>query len=302
MRAGAVLGVFALICALDARENRIQKILARVAEEAEVFRMAAPKVVGEETLRQKVVKKPGRFHPRLGSGAVKPVALQYRTREVVSEYGYSTFKDSPDVLHEFREVISVDGRQVATREKARQTLSLGVTSRDDRLKKRMLETFEKNGLVGAATDFGQLILLFGRRRLGDYKFESAGTGRIGGENVLGVTFRQTAGKEGVTIFQGRKVIRRPLLGTLWVRESDFLPMRIEFTAVREQGDRAVAEDATVDYAMSKHGVLLPASVVHQQRVAGQVVVENNFEYSSFRMFSAETEIKFTEVPAEPPKK
>ncbi len=295
MRIGAALAAAAVVWPAAAQQDVRQKALARLAEEAEAFFSAAPRVVGEETLRQKVVQRAARFRPRIGSDMTPP-PLKYKTREIVSEYGYSALRDSPSALHEFREVTKVDGRQVMTQETARRTLTLGVTSQDDRLKKRMLETFEKHGLVGAATDFGQVLLLFGKRRLGDYEFEPAGKGRLRDEDALGLIYRQTEGKETFTIFEGRKVIRRPLRGELWLRESDYLPLRIILTASREQGDNVVVDEATVDYAMSRFGVLLPESVVHRQRVAGQVVVENSFQYSSFRMFSAETEIKFKEIP------
>lgn len=43
-----------------------------------------------------------------------------------------------------------------------------------------------------------------------------------------------------------------------------------------------------------------AGVVHRQFAAEQLVVENVFQYGTFRKFSAEAEVKFTEVP-EPPK-
>ena len=187
------------------RRNRDvrQKALARVGRGGGRSSPPAPRVVGEETLRQKVVQRAARFRPRVGSDMTPP-PLKYKTREIVSEYGYSALRDSPNALHEFREVTKVDGRQVMTQETARRTLTLGVTSQDDRLKKRILETFEKHGLVGAATDFGQVLLLFGKRRLGDYEFEPAGKGRLRDEDALGLIYRQTEGKETFTIFEGRK--------------------------------------------------------------------------------------------------
>ncbi len=290
-------GVAAVACALagGAQQDVLSKTLARVAEEAEAFYSAAPKLLGEETLRQRVVQGRSRFRPRIGSGAKVPEP-KFRTREIVSEYSYSTLRESPNALHEFREIISVDGREVKSRETARRTLTLGVTSQDDRLKKRMLENFEKHGLVGAATDFGQVILLFGKRRLGDYQFTFAGKATVREQDAVGFSFNQTEGKESITIFEGRRVIRRPLRGELWVGEKDYLPLRVVLTATREQDGRIVVDEARVDYTMSTHGVLLPERVVHQQRVSGQLVVENSFEYASFRMFTAETEVKFKELP------
>jgi hypothetical protein len=290
-----------LLASSAAAHNPLQEALARVAEEAEAFRVLAPRVLGEETLHQKATEGHFRFRPRVGKAALQPPPRKIRMREIVSEYGYSTFKESPNVLHEFRDVVSVDGRRVKDPEKARQTLTMGVTSREDRLKKRLLKNFEKHGLKGAATDFGQIILLFTKRRLMDYQFQFAGAGRIGSYEALGWTFRQTDGKEAVTVFEGRKVIRRPLQGELWVRESDFLPIQIRLAIVRERDEQTVRDEATVDYAMSPHGLLLPTSVLHREFAANELVVENHFEYSSFRMFSAEADIKFTEVPSQSPK-
>lgn len=296
MRTRVTAAAIGLALTAAAQEGTLEKALARVAEEAEAFRSAAPKVLGEETLRQRAVSKLARFRPRIG-GDTKPPEVKYKTREIVSEYSFSTLRESPNVLHEFREVVAVDGRPVKTREMARRTLTLGVTSQDDRVKKKMLENFEKHGLVGAATDFGQVILLFGKRRFDDYQFAFAGKSRIREQDVIGFSFRQREGKESMTIFEGRRVIRRPLQGELWVRETDYLPVRVVLSALHEQGANTAVDEATVDYSMSKYGALLPDSVVHRQRVAGQVVVENAFQYASYRMFSAETEVKFTELPA-----
>ncbi len=275
------------------------KILARVAEEAEAFRRLAPDVLGEETLKQRARKGVSRFRPHIGSGGEKLSAPKYATKQIVSEYGYSAFSEAPDSLHEFREVVSVDGRAIKAREKARQTLAEGMRSQDDRLKKRLLEEFERHGLTGAVSDFGQLILLFGQRRLEKYEFQFAGKARVGPDEAIALSFRQTGDQGGVTIFENRKVVRRPLQGELWVRETDFLPLRIKLVTVRERDRYVIRDEATVDYAMTGHGALMPASVVHRQYAADQLMVENLFQYGTFRKFSAEAEVKFTESPKQP---
>lgn len=277
-------------------EERLAQILSRVSEEAEVFRQMAPKLLSQETLRQRALEASPRFRPRLGQAATQPSKPQYRTREIVSEYTFSSFRESPNTIHEFRQVISVDGRQVATREKARSTLVLGIRSEDDRLKKRLLEEFARHGLSGAAADFGQLILLFTRRRLENYSFQYAGAGRLGAENAAILSFRQKAGEESLTIFERRKAIREPLEGRLWVREPDFLPLRIELHADRKDGEQLIRDEATVDYVMSPHAVITPASVVRRRFAGGLLVVEDVFQYSPFRLFAAEAEIKFTQAP------
>jgi hypothetical protein len=295
----AALASVALLAQPQA-DPRLQSILERVSEEAGVFAQMAPKVIGKETLHQKARKRPPRFRPRIGKAALQPPPVRYQTREIVSEYGYSTFKDAPDSLHEFRQVVSVDGRPVNKVEKARTTLTLGVSSADDRLKKKMLQQFEKYGLVGAATDFGPMLLLFRRRQLANYSFQFTGAGRIGADKALILSYRQLEGPQSLTIFEGRTATRARLQGQLWVRESDSLPLRITLNTEQEEDGRKATYQATVDYARSSHGVMLPASVRYVRLVDGEMMVENLFEYSNFRMFQVEAEIKFT--PAEPPPK
>jgi hypothetical protein len=269
---------------------------SRLAEEAEVFAHAARNVLAQETLHQRTRKPARRFRPRIGEGAAALPKEEFLTREIVSEYGFSSFKDSPAALHEFREVTSVDGRKVQAQEKARRTLTLGVKSADDNLKKQMLRDFEKHGLTGAVTDFGQLILLFTKRRLANYTFEVSGSERIGADSAVLLSFRQIGGDERLTVFAGHEARRTPLDGVIWLREPDFRPLRIRLNSERRDGEFLVKTEATVDYAMSAHGCVLPASVAHRETAGDKLLTENRFEYTPFRKFGAESELKFGDVP------
>ena len=282
----------------------VQAMTARISEEAEVFARSARSVLSEETLRQKARKPGSRFRPRVG----QPPKDEFVTREIVSEYGYSSYQDSPNALHEFRTVITIDGKKFQTVEKARRALSLGVTSADDELKKQMLRDFEKHGLIGAVTDFGQVVLLFTKRRLPDYEFALLGQERIGAETAAVLSFKQKTGKESLTVFTTRSAVRSGLQGYIWVRMPDYLPLRVRLLSARKDGAFFVTTDATVDYAMSPHGCILPTRVEHREYVAtepgkpgGQLLAENIFQYAPFRKFSAESEVKFSEVPIDPPK-
>ena len=62
----------------------------------------------------------------------------------------------------------------------------------------------------------------------------------------------------------------------------------------------IRDEATVDYVQSAHGFLTPASVVHRHLVDGKVITENLYRYEPFKMFSADAEIKFTELETPPP--
>src|ERR1700689_3795442 len=63
-----------LFLASAAGAQTLPEILSRVSEEAEVFRRVAPQVLSEETLTQRALKPPPRFHPRLGATAAQPLA------------------------------------------------------------------------------------------------------------------------------------------------------------------------------------------------------------------------------------
>src|SRR5260370_16471671 len=280
--AGLILATYAW-----AQQSDIPKMTGRLAEEAEVFAHVARAVLSEEKLAQRTRKPVPRFHPRVGGSATR-LKDEFLTREIVSEYGYSSCKDSPAALHEFRTVTSVDGKKVMAPEKARRALTLGVKSTDDATKKQMLRDFEKHGLIGAATDFGQLILLFTKRRLADYQFAVSGQDSIGADTATILGFKQKGGQEALTIFEGNTALRAALQGVIWVRNPDYLPLRIKLLSARKEGAYVVNTEATVDYAMSPHGCILPAAVVHRDTVAGKLITEHLSQYPPSRQFGADS--------------
>lgn len=287
---------FAVLCA---QPDTLTRILNRVSEEAEVFAREAPLMISQETLRQHALRSQSRFRPRIGAEALKTHPLVYQDRILVSEYGFTTLEGSPGVVREMRRVVSVDGKKVESEEKARQSLTLGLKSDSDRAKKKLLQDFEKNGLIGAAVDFGQLILQFRRRNLAKFHFEMKGETRSGPDEVLIVAFRQQDGPGGLTLYQGNDANRAELTGEVWVRKNDFLPVRVSLTTERKDGEIVTRHTAAVDYQRTPFGVLAPAAVKHQEIVNGILKTENRYEYTPFRKFAADAEIKFTEVPEMP---
>lgn len=269
-------------------------MLDRLAEEAELFRQLAPKVVARETLVQRAREDSARGFPiRIGRSAQKPAVPEYKRRQIVSEYTFAPLKGDTGPLHEFRQVITVDNRRVTAEEKARETLTAGLKSQDDRSRKRMLERFEKHGLKGAASDFGQLILLFTNRRLSDYDFTQAGDDAVGPEPVRVVRFAEKAGRGRLLIIERSKAIYRPLEGQIWFRKSDDLPVRITLRTTRESEQGVtVRDEATVDYVRSPHGLVVPAAILYRQFSGLALTVENLYRYSPFRRFAADTEIRF----------
>jgi hypothetical protein len=285
---------------IGAQAQTLPEILSRVSEEAEVFRHVAPEVLAEETLTQRGIKPPGRFRPRVGAAATKTTPTNLQTREIISEYSLGTLKDALQSLHEFRQVVSVDGRAVSSAASARHTLVLGLSSSDDHAKKRMLEEFQKHGLSTAVVDFGPLLLLFTKRQMGSYHFELAGTDRMGADQVQIVSYRQISGPDRMLVFQGRQAIHQPIEGRIYARMPDGLPLRITITESREAGKHRFRDEATVDYVQNANGFVAPAAVVHKGYADDQLMVEDEFRYTVFRKFGADAEIKFS-VPAEPVK-
>jgi hypothetical protein len=280
-------------------DDQTQKMTARVSEEAEAFAKLAPEVLGTETLHQKAQKPPARFHPRVGDAAKGPPAPSFRERTVVSEYGFTSFSNEPGALHELRQVVSVAGRKVEDSKKAQDSLAKVIMASDDGRKKEVLKQFEKVGLLGAVTDFGQLILLFARRELERYEFAVKGPDTLENAPVLVFTYKQLDGPEGLTLIQANKkdqLHRLRMQGEIWVNPESYVPMRITMVAMEGVENAPLHEEASVDYAMSKFGALLPVSTTHRELRAGKVIAENHFSYSDFRKFGASSDIKFEVAP------
>jgi hypothetical protein len=272
--------------------------LARLSEEAEAFRRIAPETLSQETWTHRAAVAKRRFVPRVGKAALER-PYRYATREVVSEYGFATLRagaDSQPALHEFRSVVAVDGRAVAKEEEARRSLALGLRSQDDRLKKQMLDRFRRLGVMEPAVDFGQIILLFGRRNLDRYRIEPAAQRLIGAEPVAVYEFEEIEGPGALTKFEGRQMTTARLRGQIWSRQRDLLPVRITVETAPVEGDSR-RDEAVIDYAMSPHGALLPTSVVHRAWDGDFLMAENTYRYTPFRRFAVDAEIKFTEAPA-----
>ena len=283
-----------LLVSMLRADEQTQKMTARVSEEAEAFMRLAPEVLGTETLHQKALKPPGRFRPRAGTAALSAPAPEWKEREIVSEYGFTAFSGASGAIHELRRVISVDGHKVDDTKKAQDALAKVITASDDARKKDMLRQFEKYGLTGAATDFGQLILLFARRSLERYEFTQRGTRMLGDVPVLTFAYKLLDGKEALTLIDGNQkdqTARLGIEGEIWVRADSYVPVRITLTASRGDGIASIREEAAVDYAMSEYGAVLPVGTAHRELHGGTVTVENHFTYAGFRKFGASSDVK-----------
>ena len=195
----------------------------------------------------------------------------------------------------------MDGRTIQSQESARHALSLNLKSPDERLRKRMLEEFGRYGLVDVATDYGLILLAFTKRGLAQMSTSEAGEAWIGAEQAAAIHWRQTSPEGGELAFRGRQVARTPLEGILWVRKDDGLaPAGAGLGRVFGLPTEPSATRPASITSLSPHGFLTPASVLHRHLVDGKLMTENLYRYEPFKVFSADTELKFTDLPEMPP--
>lgn len=278
--------------AADVPRGRPEEALRRLSEEADAFARTARQVTAQEVLTQRALLTGPRLRLRAGEAAVADRGPHWQIHEIISEYGFSAFRDRPGAIHEFRQVVFADGREVAAPEQARANLAKGIASADDGLKQQMLRDFQSYGLLGGAYDFGQLILLFTRSALGNYQFTPRGEAWVGADRALVCDYRQGGGDQALTVFEGNKKVRVPLAGTIWFRCGDWLPLRIALVTERIEKKFVLRDEATVDYTSGRSGGVVPASVLHRQFVNDEIVVQDHFAYSSFRRFSVDSTIQF----------
>ena len=164
----------------------------------------------------------------------------------------------------------------------------------------MLEDFARHGLVDIATDYGIFLLAFNKRGLQNMKLALAGEEQVGADAVWAIAWQQTSSDGGMLEFLGNQASHRALQGRLLVRKSDGLPLRIQSWSEHPQEGHMIRDEGTVDYRQSPHGFLTPASVVHRHLIDGKLITENLYRYEPFKLFSADAEIKFTELDTPPP--
>lgn len=272
-------------------------LLNRLSEEAEAFFTNITRVVGTETLRQKAMRTDRRFRPRIGSAA-PPV--EWRNKEVVSEFGVSLFSEGGGLLHELRKVQQVDGREVRKATEARMSLALDMRSSDDRIRRKLLLDLEQYGLTGAATDFTLSLLMFRKQPIRGFTFGPVTKTRLGADELLAVRFVQREGEGQFTVFEGNQTHRQKLQGEVWLRLPDGVPLRIILLA-GTPGEKGVTivDEGRVDYLPSAQGFLLPVAVVHRRFRNRELFLEEVYSYQRFQRFSADAEIRFEEVDAAP---
>jgi hypothetical protein len=272
------------------------ELTSRVAAQAELFAAKALGTVTEESLLQRSFNAPEHAHFAIGAAAV-PLPPQYLVHEVVSAYSIGSLKgDESGNLVEFREFVSMNGNTVQTPEAAHKAMALDIAAGEDRIRKKMLAEFTKLGLVDVATDYGLILLAFTGRGQGNLELRESGSEWVGVDDTIVWSWRQLSG--GALEFRGRKTTRRPMHGSIWIRKSDAMPLRISASMEHDEPKHHLRDDASIDYVLSSFGCVTPATVVHRHFVDGVPLTENLYTYAPFHLFTTDTKIlQFGEPPA-----
>ena len=265
---------------VQAQDAGLTEALTEVARAATTFWHLAPDYVARETLDEKALTLPKR-RLRAGASAVEPPQPEFGHREIVSYYALSSFRSAPEALHEFREMVSVDGQNLTGANGADQ-LRIILNGGDDKAKKGLLERFEKTSLAVAATDFGQLILLFTKANQVKYNFRAQGSALAGADRALIVDFSQSAGAEALRVAEAGKEMREPLTGQIWIREAGFMLLRITLRTAHLERSRTIRDEARVDYEPKADGMILPVSIVYRRFVNDDLHVEAIYRYSDWQ--------------------
>ncbi|HVT93231.1 MAG TPA: hypothetical protein VHD76_10340 [Bryobacteraceae bacterium] len=262
----------------------LDRVLARIGKDASLLWGSGPDYIGVETWRQKtLLTPPPRALLQLSEDSPKPPEPRETIHETVSLYALAAFRRSPESLFEFRKVLSVDGKELADPGEAREKFVEILRSKNDKQRKKIRESFLKQGAAGAAWDSGQTLLLFTKPRLRQYTFHLAGVERLGDTNAVSIKFQQQLGSQSLRVHNSGEVAEVPLKGEFLVRESDYGVLQVRLSAVHTQEQHPIVDELTVDYAA--HGdALLPSSVVHKHIVAGKTETEDLFQYSDWRKY------------------
>ena len=226
--------------------------------------------------------------PKVSAGdAASPApATIWQEREIVSQYGFALLDQA---VHELRQVTFVDGKQVTGERKAQQELAKLISVNPEQRRRRSLQQFEKYGLRGGVTDFGQILLLFSRASIERYEITYLGPRMLSPTGMQAFRYKQLDGPQGLSIYrqdQNGLVRHLSVEGEVWVRAADSLPLRVTLNATDSSSGQALREEAVVDYAESEFGTMLPALIVHREFRAGSLVTENTFTYGAFHKFGA----------------
>ena len=248
---------------------------------AATFSRTAPGLGADETLVQR-----GRIASvDVLKGSEKDIRkMQVRLPEVflVHQVKSSWRLGESNPIHEIRTIRSVDDVPTAAVSNVRHALTLQPQSPDDTGKKALLEDLEAGTLEGAALDFAPILLLFTEAHKSNYSFKLAGVRWANTPDaMLVLRYRQIGGDGVFTEFRDRSEQRHPAQGEIWLRQSDLLPLKV--TLITEEVlsvHYILRNEAEVNYTPTPYG-LAPSTVIHQQFLNQDLLVQNRFRYSDY---------------------
>ena len=111
--------------------------------------------------------------------------------------------------------------------------------------------------------------------------------------MLVIGFRGVNSEMAVTVFDGNNATRQPVQGTLWLRQADMRPLRIQVLSTLVQNKTEIVDEGVVEYIQSKFGCALPTSVAYTRKVNGTLMVETQYRYQPFQKFGSDAQLKVT---------
>ena len=261
-------------------DPKVKEALYRLSREASQFWQTAPGFIGRETITQRVLTSKRKRHQAEDEPRIDKRKAAFKTQQIVSWYSLGALRASPEALREFRRIYEIDGKRIEREANAKSTFIAEVAASEDEPRQKLLAEFEREVLPGAATDFGQLLLLFSKNKLDKYSFQLTGESRVGADVALVMDFKQVAGNQALRIQDGGKKLTEKLQGQILAREGDYLPLRIALNSTREHKKNLIRDEATVEYAVIS-GALLPASLTYRRFLNGDLVVESTYRYMSW---------------------
>lgn len=262
------------------QDPRLAGAGTKIAATAERFSQNAQQYMCLETLRQRAIRTRS-VRKKKNNTVALGSAPQYDQRQITSYYSFTTVGKSP-VIREIRQVLKVDKETVNKEFEGRRSFRAALLSRDDDAKKNMLTSFIGEGLKGVATDLGQMVLLFDRNSIGNFTFEYDRDETTNGVPTIVIRYTQRRGSEHVHIDERGQEMKSDLRGWLWLRFSDYLPVRITMISARTEKKHDIREEAEVDYAENSSGALLPSSAIHRRWDDDILAAEDDFRYSEWQ--------------------
>ena len=263
-------------------DPRLDQALAAIARAAAQLLETAPRFGSQETLKQKAIVTPRRTPAADPGNRAGPAQAPDRTndRQILSAYALCGRGPHPQSLQEIRVVYESQGKTILPRAKAWAELKEAALT-NFALRPELRGEFERESLGETAVDFGQLLLLFQKTSLPKYTFALLKSELVGADAALVISFAQQSGAASLHLNEAGKRSQARLEGQIWVRATDYLPLRIILRAERDRKKVRLRDEVHVDYELHQGATLLPASVSHRRYLDDQLRAENIYQYAEW---------------------